>query len=67
MLFIQTGRVVSVLISFPPLTRIHNLTSVIVHDKLTCVDYHETHYRVYCSILGAIGLLFLYLVNETQQ
>ena len=32
-------------IDFSATNRIDSLASAIVHVKLTCVDYHETHYR----------------------
>ena len=30
-------------IDFFATNKIENLTCVIIHDNLTCVDYHETH------------------------
>ena len=30
-------------IDFSAINKIDNLTYVIIHDNLTCVDYHETH------------------------
>ena len=30
-------------IDFSAINKIDNLICVIIHDNLTCVDYHETH------------------------
>ena len=30
-------------IDFSATNKINNLTCVIIHDNLTCVNYHETH------------------------
>ena len=51
-------------IDFSATNKIDNLTCVIIHDNLTCVDYPETHYSILLYFCGAIGLLF-YIINRT--
>ena len=56
-------------VDFSATNNIDNLTTtcVIIHDNLTCVDYHET-IRVYCSyICGARGLFSLFFYNYNKQ
>ena len=40
--------------------KIDNLTCVIIHDNLRCVDYHETHWSLLLYFCGMMWLVFLY-------
>ena len=46
-------------IDFSAINKIDNLTSVIIYEYLTCVDYRETHYSLLLYFCGAIGLFFI--------
>ena len=53
-------------INVSAINKIDNLTCVIP-DNLTCVDYHETRIRVYCSIFGGGGAIRLIFIRKTEQ
>ena len=51
-------------IDFSVTNKIDNLTCAIIHNNLTCADYHETHLRLLLYFCGAIAYFF-YIINRT--